>query len=158
MKKGFTYIITTMIIIILISSIFIIFNPVKKTVNTTPNILAKNYEIEFLKLSSSNPTIQDINNLNYGFKKFTNSNNYDVKICSIVENQTSIILSNYTSENCNLVIDGMFSGVVYDNSTVTIDRFINNTNIYLCSCYYAGGKNVYYIDIYNENSKTILKN
>ena len=157
-EKGFTYIITTMIIIILITGLVLINNPEKKVINTTPKILAKNYEIEFLNLTTTSTNAEDLNNLNKRFEKFVNSNNYNASICSIVETEDYIYLSNFTGEDCQMIINGEENQLINDNTTVTIDRFINNTNIYLCSCYYVSGKNIYYIDIYNENSKTILKN
>jgi len=147
-----------MIIIILISGVYLISYSTNNSKSNPSKTLAKNYEIEFLNLSQNNPTPQDINGLNYYFKKFINSNNFDSKICNILESGEHIILSNYTDSSCNILINGDNNGTLAQNSTTTIDRFINNTNIYLCSCYYESGKNIYYIDIYNENSKTILKN
>ena len=147
-----------MIIIILISGIYLISYSNNNVRDSPSKILAKNYEIEFLNLSQNNPTSQDINSANYYFKRFINSNNFDSKICNILETSDLIILSNYTDASCSIIINGDNNGTLAQNSTTTIDRFINNTNIYLCSCYYESGKNIYYIDIYNENSKTILKN
>jgi hypothetical protein len=147
-----------MMIIILISGIVLINNPIRKTINITPKVLAKNYEIEFLNLTTNNPTAEDLNNLNKRFEKFVNSNNYDTGICSIVETEDYILLSNFTGVDCQMIIDGNENQLINDNTTVTIDRFINNMNIYLCSCYYISGENIYYIDIHNEDSKTILKN
>jgi len=158
LKKGFTYIITTMIIIILITGVVIMSNTNQKSKTKTVSYIAKNYETEFIYKISEIPTIQDINQFNYNFIKFINSNNYDAKICNIIKTSESTILSNFTDIDCNLMINGDYNQTISKNTTISIDTFINDTNIYLCNCYNVGEKNIYYIDIYNENSKTIFKN
>lgn len=147
-----------MVIIIVISGIFIINNTSSKLPNNQAKYIAKNYEVEYLAIITNNLTQENIDNFNHNFKKFINSSNYDSEICSISETEEDIYISNYMGKNCNLTINGDFNQIVYDNDTIVIDRFINNTNIYLCSCSYVSGKNSYYINIYNDDSKTILKN
>lgn len=159
MEKGFTYIITTMLLILLISGVIIISNyNSSKLKNNSTTILAKNYETEFLNLLESNPSAEDINQFNYNFKKFINSNNYDSKMCNLIKTEDGLIVSNFLDQNCDLMVNGSKNQTLTENNTEIIDIFINDTNIYLCSCYYDAGKNIYYLDIYNENSETIFKN
>lgn len=159
LNKGFTYLVTTILLIILISGIVIIsnYNANKSKINPA-TILAKNYENELIALLESEPTIEDINLFNFNFKKFINSNNYDSKLCNIITTKNGIIASNFMEQDCNLMINGDNNRTITGNSTVGIDIFINDTNIYLCSCNYEVGKNNYYLDIYNESSKIIYKN
>ena len=159
MRKGFTYIITTMLLIILISGVIIVsnYNSSKLKTNITQT-LGKNYETEFLNILDFNPSEEDINLFNYNFKKFINSNNYDSKICNLVVTENGLVASNFMDQNCDLMVNGLKNQTLLENTTTTIDIFINDTNIYLCSCYYEAAKNIYYLDIYNENSETIFKN
>ena len=159
LNKGFTYIITTMLLIILISGVVIVSNYNSNKNKTNPvATLAKNYENEFLNILETGSTVEDINLLNYRFKKFINSNNYDAKICNLITTENGLIASNFMDQNCDLIINGEKRQTITENDTIITDIFINDTNIYLCSCHYKAGENIYYIDIYNENSKTIFKN
>ncbi|HOZ35478.1 MAG TPA: hypothetical protein PLK55_00645 [archaeon] len=159
MKKGFTYIVTTMLLIILISGVVIVsnYNAPGNKINPVA-ILAKNYENEFLNILNSGSSVEDINQFNYRFKKFINSNNYDSKLCNLITTENGIIASNFMDQNCDLMINGVSNQTITENNTIITDIFINDTNIYLCNCYYKAGENIYYIDIYNENSKTTFKN
>lgn len=159
MKKGFTYIVTTMLLIILISGVVIVsnYNAPGNKINPVA-ILAKNYENEFLNILNSGSSVEDINQFNYRFKKFINSNNYDSKLCNLITTENGIIASNFMDQNCDLMINGVSNQTITENNTIITDIFINDTNIYLCSCYYEAAKNIYYLDIYNENSETIFKN
>ncbi len=159
MKKGFTYIITTMILILLITGILVINKPTKLPKVSTQQFLSKNYQIEFSKLcAKSNIDENTIDAFNTVFLNYISSYNYDVKMCNIIEKETSIYLSNYTGEPCDLVVDGVVLQTINDKTTKKIDRFINNMNIYLCNCEYKTGRNIYYINIYNNNVRTIYKN
>ncbi len=158
MNKGFTYIITVMILIMLITSLILINRPNKQPSNNA-SFISKNYEIEFLYLSSSNVLDENkINSFNSNYLNHINSYNYSAEICNIIETEDYIFFSNFTGESCDLVIDDEVSQVVNDKTTTKIDRFINNMNIYLCSCNYEKGKNSYYLDIYNEDIRIINKN
>lgn len=159
MKKGFTYIVTTMLLIILISGVVIVSNYNTNRKKTNPvTILAKNYENELLNILDSGSSVEDVNQLNYAFKKFINSNNYDAKLCNLITTGNGLIASNFMDQNCDLIINGDINQTITENETIITDMFINDTNIYLCNCYYRAGENIYYIDIYNENSKTTFKN
>lgn len=147
-----------MIIIIFISGLVIISNTSPKVKTKTVNAIAKNYETELIYAINNDPTVQNINNLNKNFITFINSNNFDAKICNILKNSQELILSNFMNKDCNLMINGDLNQIISNNTTIAIDIFINDMNIYLCNCYYEGEKNVYYLDIYNESSETIFKN
>lgn len=158
MKKGFTFIITTMVIILLISGI-LIFNNQKKETNQKAPYLAKNYENEFLFFSKQeNLDENKINNFNLSFKKYFNSYNYSVNLCSIIETEEYLYISNFYQEPCKLIINGEEEGEIGKDSTYKIDRFINDTSIYLCSCNYKTGYNSFYLDIYNKKIKLIYRN
>lgn len=158
MNKGFTYIITTMLIVILISGVVMIIKYNNRSSSNPVATLAKNYENEFLSILENDASVEDINLFNYRFKKFINSNNYDARICNLITTKNGLIVSNFMDQNCDLMINGENRQTITENTTILTDIFINDTNIYLCNCYYKAGENIYYIDIYNENSKTIFKN
>ena len=66
LNKGFTYIITTMLLIILISGVVIVSNYNSNKNKTNPvATLAKNYENEFLNILETGSTVENINLLNY---------------------------------------------------------------------------------------------
>lgn len=159
MNKGFTYIITTMLIIMLVSGVVMITKYNRKSSSNPVATLAKNYENEFLNILEKGASVENINQFNYKFKKFVNSNNYDARICNLITTEDGLIVSNYMDQNCELMI-GDNQQTITENTTTIVDTdiFINDTNIYLCNCYYKAGENIYYIDIYNENSKIIFKN
>ena len=91
LNKGFTYIITTMLLIILISGVVIVSNYNSNKNKTNPvATLAKNYENEFLNILETGSTVEDINLLNYRFKKFINSNNYDAKSAILLLQKTAL--------------------------------------------------------------------
>lgn len=158
MKKGFIYIITTMILIMLITGIVVLNSTHSRTIEKAP-FFVKNYVTEFLYFSSKDAlSLEEINSFNSGFKDHINSYNYSTNICNIIETNEGVFLSNYTDNDCEIMIDEDNNLVVESNSTKKIDMFINQTNIYLCSCKYIDGQNSYYIDVYNKNIKIIEKN
>lgn len=159
MKKGFTYIITTMILIMLITGIILINRPNKTPIKETPQLLVKNYEIEFNVFSStSNLDENVIDAFNLNFSNYINSYNFSTEICTIIEDANYIYFSNYTGNNCDLLIGEDVNQTLSDKSTVKIDRFINNMSVYLCNCNYVREKNSYYINIYDEDIKIINEN
>lgn len=157
MEKGFTYIITTMILIMLITGIILINKPNKQPIVQTPYFLVKNYEIEFNYLNQGSVDENIINTFNLNFLNYINSYNYSAEFCNIIDTKNHIYFSNFTGTDCNLMIGEDVNQTVSNQSTIKIDRFINDMNIYLCSCNYLR-ENSYYIDIYNENLKLIYKN
>jgi len=159
MKKGFTYIITVMILIISITGIILINRPNKIIINHNAQQLINNYQEEFLVFSLNDVADENtITSYNTNFSNYVNSYNYNIELCNIIESEEYIYFSNFTGNDCDLYIDEDVNQTINDKTTIRIDRFINNTNIYLCNCNYQRGKNSYYINIYNEDIKIIYEN
>ncbi|HOW29495.1 MAG TPA: hypothetical protein PK685_02375 [archaeon] len=159
MKKGFTYIITVMILIISITGIILINRPNKTITNHNAQQLINNYQEEFLVFSLNDVADENtITSYNTSFSNYVNSYNYNIELCNIIESEEYIYFSNFTGNDCDLYIDEDVNQTINDKTTIRIDRFINNTNIYLCNCNYQRGKNSYYINIYNEDIKIIYEN
>ena len=159
MKKGFTYIITVMILIISITGIILINRPNKTITNHNAQQLINNYQEEFLVFSLNDVADENtITSYNTNFSNYVNSYNYNIELCNIIESEEYIYFSNFTGNDCDLYIDEDVNQTINDKTTIRIDRFINNTNIYLCNCNYQRGKNSYYINIYNEDIKIIYEN
>lgn len=159
MKKGFTYIITVMILIISITGIILINRPNKIIINHNAQRLINNYQEEFLVFSLNDVADENtITSYNTNFSNYVNSYNYNIELCNIIESEEYIYFSNFTGNDCDLYIDEDVNQTINDKTTIRIDRFINNTNIYLCNCNYQRGKNSYYINIYNEDIKIIYEN
>lgn len=159
-NKGFTYIIVSIIIIISISALLII-NKQGFSENKTDKkqeFLIDNFINEFEVLSNQDLESNDVNNKLEKLFDFIKSHGQNVKFCTIIQDDNYMYFSNYTGESCNLVIDDEIIQEISHKTTIQTDRFINNTNIYLCNCIYTDISG-YFLSIYdNENQIIQLKN
>ncbi len=119
--------------------------------------LANNYNIEFSKISTLDKNTTFINNFQKSFINFAKAQNHEIKLCSIFADDNSYYVSNYLGEDCVFVVNDVNKQIVYNNSTIKIDRFINETNIYLCNCEYKNFDS-YYINLYDSKNQIIKKN
>jgi phosphopantetheine adenylyltransferase len=161
-KKAYTFIITTMIIISLISILLITSNTILTTNNNNQDIinkLNKNYILEFNNFinNNNNININNINIFNSSLENYIESHNYDTEICSIIDDDNSIYISNYLDKDCDLYIASEYNQTIEAKNTIKIDKFLNPTNIYLCSCLYIN-KDIYYIKTQNIENVIINKN
>ena len=159
-NKGFTYIIVSIIIIISISALLIINKQgvIENKTDKKQEYLAKNFVNEFEIISNQELETNDLNNKLNNIFDFIKSHGQNVKFCTIIHDDNNLYFSNYTGEPCNLIIDDEIIQEISHKTTIQTDRFINNTNIYLCNCIYTD-ISVYYLSIYdNENQIIQLKN
>lgn len=158
-SKGFTYIIVTIILIMSISGVLILNN--QRQVSQTDykqEMLASNFSNEFDIILNSALSEEEIDTKLLSMYNYIKSHSQNVKFCTILEDENSFYFSNYTGDNCDLVKDDEVIGQVMDKTTLKTDRFINNTNIYLCNCTYIDISG-YYLKIYNNKDQIIqLKN
>jgi hypothetical protein len=151
-KKGFTYILIVVIFITFISFFVLLIKPVIETNNNVYNF-SKNYIIELENLIEEDLNIDTLNNLNNNFYYFLKSHNYDVDICTIVDDgNNSIYLSNYL----NVDVPG-----VAPKQTSLIEKDLNLDGVSLGYCnlsYDSSNKVVYYIELRDDSTKTVYKN
>jgi hypothetical protein len=158
-SKGFTYIIVTIILIMSITGVLILNN--QKQVSQTDykqEMLASNFNNEFEVLLNSDLSEETIDEKLLNIYNYIKSHSQEVKFCTIIEDENCFYFSNYTGNTCNLIKDEEIINQVANKNTLKTDRFINNTNIYLCNCTYIDISG-YYLNIYNnKNQITQLKN
>ncbi|GEM_PF-932098 len=147
-EKGFTYIIIVVILISLITLLVLLIKDTPYVETIAPN-LTNNYKQELNYLLDSNFTITDLNNFNNQFYEFIRSHNYEVEICTIIDDGTEIYISNYT---------GTESKEIPHKETIEINKEDNKTDISFQNCvidYNSDKKISYYLEIQNEKTKEI---
>jgi len=152
-ERGFTYIIITIIFISFISMYILLFKPMIE-INNQPFNISKNYIIEFENILESNLDENILNNFNSSFYNFIKSHNYQVSLCSIVDNGSdSIYISNYLGEEVN---------GVNNKQTIVVSKQSNPNYIYLSNnCildYNSPNKNIYFLSLTNNSTRTIYNN
>ncbi len=156
-EKGYTFILIVMITIGLVTGIIIMSREIPKE-ETITNHLVNNYTNEFSRISVKEKDETIIKNFQESFITYIRANNHDVELCSIFADNNYYYVSNHLKKDCNFMVDGEIRGEIIENGSITkIERFINDTNIYLCNCEY---KNLdsYYINIYDSKNRIIKKN
>lgn len=155
-QKGYAFIMIVMITMGLISATIILSRNLPKQETITKD-LVNNYNIEFSEISRLDKNTTIINNFQISFINFVNAQNHNLKLCSIFADEENYYVSNYLGKDCMFVIDDVNKQMVSNNSTTKIDRFINETNIYLCNCEYKNFDS-YYINLYDSKNQIIKKN
>ena len=157
--KGFTYVIVTIILIMSISGLLILNNQNQTDqIDNQQEVLANNFSYEFNVISNGETSIEKIDEKLNNLYNYIKSHSQNIKFCTIIEDENNLYFSNYLGESCNLIVDDEINQEVPDKTTIKTDRFINNTNIYLCNCTYIDISG-YYLNIYNnKNQITQLKN
>ncbi len=155
-SKGYMFIIIVMITIGLISGIIIITRSLPKNDSIIED-LVKNYEQEFSRFSITDVNEETTDAFQKSFIYFIKARNHDIEVCSIFADNDYYYVSNYLDEDCDFYVNDVNISTIVRNSTQKIDRFINDTNIYLCNCEY---KNIdsYYIKINDSKNQIIKKN
>jgi len=123
-SKGFTYIIIVVIIISFITSLFLLFKP-EPFREYTSNKLSDNYKNELKYLVESNITTTTIDNLNSDASEFIKAHNFEVSICTIISDDNSIYLSNYT---------GATQKGILTSTTIEVTSELNPNNISIGGC------------------------
>lgn len=156
-KKGFTFIIMTTIFISFITLLFILNTPIP-TIENDSGRIAKNY-IQELSRFSKESNYEDINSYNNYMDSFARAHNNTLHACNIIDDQEEkIIISNFLGEDCTLYIDGEETDTISSQS-IERDRFINDTNIYLCYCnILKSGTKSYYVSVQGPHSRTVYNN
>jgi hypothetical protein len=147
-KKGFTYIIIVVIIMIFTTMIFLISKNINYTDNKSQTII-NNYKNEMNYIVLNNLDENNLDQLNSSFKNYIQTNNYNSKICSIVfDGNNTYYLSNYQDTNY---------AAINTDETIIILRENVVANIIFGSCTLELGnlKNKYYLEIYNNKEKNI---
>jgi len=148
-KKGFTYIIIVVILISLITVLVLLIKEPLKIEKNAPK-LTENYIQELNYLLDSNYTLTDINNFNANFYDYIRAHNFEIKLCTLIENGTKVYISNYTGE--------IQKGVEH-KQTIEILREQNPGNLSISNCvldYNSDIKISYYIEIRNQKTKNIV--
>ncbi len=145
-----------MITIGLITTIIILSTSLPKEDKITENIIT-NYENEFSRISREDKNTTFIDAFQNSFVNFINAQNHNTKLCTIFADEDHYYVSNYLGKDCMFRVNDENRQIVYNNSTTKIDRFINETNIYLCNCEYKNFDS-YYIMIYDSKNQIIKKN
>jgi hypothetical protein len=153
-KKGFVYIITTVIIVLFITTLFLLTRAQPNNYTYSQN-LAQNYKFELSKLVNNDLTVTDVNNFNNSFYHFIRAHNYNTKMCVLINKNNNIYASNFLGVN-DINLNGTN---VNDKNTVMIPR--PETDIIFSNCeldYNSNNNYSYYIEIYNNTEKAIYKN
>jgi competence protein ComGC len=151
-QKGFTYIIITLILIIFITLLFMLFKELP-TIDKTTNNLSQNYIIELKYLIENDLNTNNIDLLNKAFYNYSRSHNYDVNICTIIDDgKENLYISNYLQQTIN---------GIEDQNTVKVNKNLYTNYINFGECYLdfnATDKTSYYISFISNSGKKVYKN
>lgn len=149
-QKGFTYIVIAVILITLVTTMLLV-QPSNKYSENNMGYLITNYKTELNFFLENNFTTVDLNTFNYNFYNYIKSHNYNIKICTIIDYENNIYLSNFLGED--------FSELV-DKNTISQSKLSQDYNISdKCIMDYNSSQTInYYIEIYNDTEKIVEKN
>lgn len=104
-KKGFTYIIISVMIMIFITVLFVYSTNINYQENIAPKIL-NNYKNEINIFIKEDLNIEKLDLFNDSFIKYALSNNYNVKLCNVIfDGNNTFIVSNYLNQDFKDVND-----------------------------------------------------
>lgn len=138
-EKGITYIIISLIIMMMILVVFLINLNVSYKPNKSKDLI-KNYENELEFLIQQGIDEQDLNNLNKYFKQYIKSNNYNGNICVIYFDGNNCLVSDYQEASQETVY---MEADAIDIGNCKFDKNLNK-------------RLNYYIEVYNKDEKSIL--